>query len=86
MPGPPPQDRNGRRAGCRSDRWCHHPLMPPEKISPTTAASAAGTWSLGDLTVNRIGYGTMRLTENADGTPSTATGPSPSCAGRSNWA
>ncbi|GAA4181968.1 oxidoreductase [Streptosporangium oxazolinicum] len=30
----------------------------------------AGTWELGDLTVNRIGFGAMRLTANADGTPS----------------
>jgi aryl-alcohol dehydrogenase-like predicted oxidoreductase len=36
---------------------------------PITAA-AAGTWSLGDLTVNRMGFGAMRLTGNADGTPS----------------
>ncbi|MET9179027.1 oxidoreductase [Kitasatospora aureofaciens] len=38
------------------------------------AASAAGTWKLGDLEVNRIGYGAMRLTGNgmmgnSDGTP-----------------
>ncbi len=32
-------------------------------------ADAAGTWTLGDLTVNRIGLGAMRLTRNADGTP-----------------
>jgi pyridoxine 4-dehydrogenase len=37
--------------------------------SETTAAGAAGTWTLGDLTVNRIGLGAMRLTTNADGTP-----------------
>ena len=37
--------------------------------APVTAASA-GTWKLGDLTVNRIGLGAMRLTSNADGTPS----------------
>ncbi|MFI9318383.1 aldo/keto reductase [Kitasatospora aureofaciens] len=40
----------------------------------TAAASAAGTWKLGDLEVNRIGYGAMRLTGNgmmgnSDGTP-----------------
>jgi aryl-alcohol dehydrogenase-like predicted oxidoreductase len=35
---------------------------------PITAA-AAGTWQLGDLTVNRIGLGTKQLTDNADGTP-----------------
>jgi aryl-alcohol dehydrogenase-like predicted oxidoreductase len=34
-------------------------------------AAAAGTWTLGDLTVNRIGFGAMRLTRNADGTPGT---------------
>lgn len=36
-------------------------------------AAAAGTWSLGDLTVNRIGLGAMRLTGSAafhQGTPS----------------
>ncbi|MBT2399473.1 oxidoreductase [Streptomyces sp. ISL-100] len=43
--------------------------------SETIAAAAAGTWELGDLTVNRIGFGAMRLTQNgeafgADATPS----------------
>jgi pyridoxine 4-dehydrogenase len=33
------------------------------------SARAAGTWTLGDLTVSRIGLGAMRLTRNADGTP-----------------
>ncbi|MFJ1537357.1 aldo/keto reductase [Micromonospora chalcea] len=33
-------------------------------------AGAAGTWQLGDLTVNRMGLGAMRLTANADGSPS----------------
>jgi aryl-alcohol dehydrogenase-like predicted oxidoreductase len=36
---------------------------------PAITADAAGTWTLGDLTVNRIGFGAMRLTRNADGTP-----------------
>lgn len=38
----------------------------------TTAidARAAGTWRLGDLTVNRMGFGAMRLPQHADGTPS----------------
>ena len=40
----------------------------------TTAAAAAGTWKLGDLTVNRIGFGAMRLTGDGGafhlGTPS----------------
>ena len=33
-------------------------------------AAAAGTWRLGDRTVNRLGFGAMRLMQNADGTPS----------------
>ncbi|MFL6140820.1 MAG: oxidoreductase [Labedaea sp.] len=33
-------------------------------------AAAAGQWTLGDLTVNRIGFGAMRLMSNADGGPS----------------
>ena len=31
-------------------------------ISGTTTAAAAGTWTLGDRTVNRLGFGAMRLT------------------------
>ncbi|WP_374936083.1 aldo/keto reductase [Streptomyces sp. SM5] len=31
--------------------------------SETIGASAAGTWTLGDLTVNRVGFGAMRLTQ-----------------------
>jgi pyridoxine 4-dehydrogenase len=30
--------------------------------SPTLPAAAAGTWTLGDLTVNRLGFGAMRIT------------------------
>jgi hypothetical protein len=45
-----------------------------------------GTWTLGDLTVNRIGFGAMPLMANADGTPSDRTAPAPSWAGRSIWA
>ena len=37
--------------------------------SETITARAAGTWTFGDLTVNRIGLGAMRLTRSADGTP-----------------
>ena len=33
--------------------------------SRTITAAAAGTWQLGDLTVNRIGLGAMRLTGSA---------------------
>jgi pyridoxine 4-dehydrogenase len=29
--------------------------------SPTVTAAAAGTWNLGDLVVNRLGFGAMRL-------------------------
>ncbi|MYS23361.1 MULTISPECIES: aldo/keto reductase [unclassified Streptomyces] len=36
----------------------------------TVGAAAAGTWRLGDLTVNRLGFGAMRLTSTADGRPS----------------
>ena len=32
--------------------------------SEAITARAAGTWTLGDLTVNRIGLGAMRLTGN----------------------
>ncbi|MFG3142117.1 aldo/keto reductase [Streptomyces sp. NPDC048211] len=32
--------------------------------SKTPDAAAAGTWKLGDLTVNRVGFGAMRLTQN----------------------
>jgi aryl-alcohol dehydrogenase-like predicted oxidoreductase len=35
--------------------------MTPETIT----AAAAGTWKLGDLTVNRVGFGAMRLTGSA---------------------
>jgi aryl-alcohol dehydrogenase-like predicted oxidoreductase len=41
--------------------------------SETITADAAGSWKLGDLTVNRIGFGAMRLTGSAAfhlGTPS----------------
>lgn len=36
----------------------------------TITASSAGTWQLGDLAVNRIGFGAMRLTHLANGSPS----------------
>ncbi len=40
-----------------------------EKTRPTMAqethTAAAGTWTLGDLTVNRLGFGAMRLTGSA---------------------
>ncbi|MFF3615501.1 aldo/keto reductase [Streptomyces sp. NPDC002580] len=39
----------------------------------TITAAAAGTWTLGELTVNRVGFGAMRLTGSAafhHGTPS----------------
>ncbi|MFJ3963468.1 oxidoreductase [Streptomyces sp. NPDC090036] len=32
----------------------------------TTAAAAAGTWRLGDLEVNRIGFGAMRLAQTGE--------------------
>ncbi|MFC7550189.1 aldo/keto reductase [Plantactinospora sp. GCM10030261] len=36
--------------------------MPTDKIT----AAAAGTWSLGDRTANRMGFGSMRLTADPD--------------------
>jgi pyridoxine 4-dehydrogenase len=36
--------------------------MPTDKID----AAAAGTWTLGDRTVGRVGYGSMRITANPD--------------------
>ncbi|MCW2877793.1 MAG: putative oxidoreductase, partial [Sphaerisporangium sp.] len=45
----------------------------PVMTSDTITAAAAGTWQLGDLTVNRMGFGAMRLTGSAAfdlGTPS----------------
>ena len=34
--------------------------------SDEITADSAGTWTLGDLTVNRMGFGSMRLTANPD--------------------
>ncbi|MGW5351466.1 oxidoreductase [Streptomyces sp. NPDC004031] len=34
--------------------------------SQTITAAASGTWMLGDMTVNRIGFGTMRLTQHGE--------------------
>ncbi|MFF1479122.1 oxidoreductase [Streptomyces sp. NPDC058301] len=34
--------------------------------SQTTTAAASGTWKLGDRTVNRIGFGAMRLTQHGE--------------------
>ncbi|OEJ34845.1 aldo/keto reductase [Streptomyces subrutilus] len=39
-------------------------------MTETITAASAGTWRLGDLTVNRLGFGAMRLTHLADGSPS----------------
>ncbi|OXM74222.1 oxidoreductase [Amycolatopsis thermalba] len=36
-------------------------------MTETINAAAAGTWQLGDLTVNRMGYGAMRLAISGDG-------------------
>ncbi|MGW6685174.1 aldo/keto reductase [Streptomyces sp. NPDC054961] len=38
--------------------------------SDQITAAHSGTWQLGDLTVRRIGFGAMRLTHLADGSPS----------------
>ena len=45
----------------------------PGMTAETITAAAAGTWTLGDRTVNRLGFGAMRLTGSAAfdlGTPS----------------
>ncbi|ADI12334.1 oxidoreductase [Streptomyces bingchenggensis BCW-1] len=45
----------------------------PSTTDETPTAAAAGMWKLGDLTVNRLGFGAMRLTGSAAfdlGTPS----------------
>jgi pyridoxine 4-dehydrogenase len=75
----PPVGRSSR-ADQRSGRWEHRRRLSglstgsPWQASTVTfegvAARESGTWTLGDLTVNRIGLGAMRLTANADGTPS----------------
>lgn len=39
-------------------------------MTTTINASAAGAWQLGDRTVNRLGFGAMRLMGTADGSPS----------------
>lgn len=44
--------------------------MTSDKIT----AADSGTWLLGDLPVRRIGFGAMRLTHLADGSPATGTG------------
>ncbi|MFF7632873.1 aldo/keto reductase [Kitasatospora sp. NPDC008050] len=48
--------------------------MSTAAAAAVAPAAAAGTWKLGDLEVNRVGYGAMRLTGNgmmgnSDGTP-----------------
>jgi aryl-alcohol dehydrogenase-like predicted oxidoreductase len=43
------------------------------------SAAAAGTWTLGDLVINRMGFGSMRLTQDG---PAFADGAAPSDRGR----
>jgi aryl-alcohol dehydrogenase-like predicted oxidoreductase len=45
------------RPMCPPLRPDYSPRMPPNQIN----AAAAGTWTIGDVTVNRIGFGTKRL-------------------------
>ncbi|MCO1594914.1 aldo/keto reductase [Micromonospora sp. RHAY321] len=42
--------------------------MPTDKIT----AAAAGSWTLGDRTVHRMGFGSMRITANPDREPAIA--------------
>jgi pyridoxine 4-dehydrogenase len=45
-----------------TSRPCPKRTTYPGRVnSPVINAAAAGTWELGDLTVNRIGFGAMRL-------------------------
>jgi pyridoxine 4-dehydrogenase len=39
-------------------------------MTDTITAASAGTWQLGDRTVNRLGFGAMRLMSKANGEPS----------------
>ncbi len=45
--------------------------------SAPVSAAAAGTWRLGDLTVNRIGFGAMRLPQTGRGGGTGATSAEP---------
>jgi aryl-alcohol dehydrogenase-like predicted oxidoreductase len=68
-----------KKQSCRTD-----PSFPPSvgaprhsdnvsRVNSLSPAAAAGTWRLGDLTVNRLGFGAMRLTGSlpfAKGAPS----------------
>ncbi|MFJ4778117.1 oxidoreductase [Streptomyces sp. NPDC088762] len=40
--------------------------MTSQTITASASASASGTWTLGDRTVNRIGFGAMRLTQHGE--------------------
>jgi pyridoxine 4-dehydrogenase len=52
----------------RTDPWFPQTVGAPRqrdslaRVDSSTPAAAAGTWQLGDLTVNRLGFGAMRLT------------------------
>lgn len=60
--------RAGARAGGagrgRRSALCENPLMTSEPTITAVTADAAGTWTLGDLTVNRMGFGAMRLPQH----------------------
>lgn len=38
----------------------------PDMTSETITAAVSGTWTLGDLEINRIGFGAMRLTQSGE--------------------
>ena len=42
-------------------RQCRIVVCQTTAVARQTGGAAAGTWMLGDLTVNRIGFGAMRL-------------------------
>jgi pyridoxine 4-dehydrogenase len=63
----------------RTDPWFPQSVGAPRhrdnltRVDSSSPAAAAGAWRLGDLTVNRLGFGAMRLTGSlpfAKGSPS----------------
>src|SRR5882724_9227547 len=61
------QSRNkglGKKIGGLSGRQ-----IQVRSVAMTTTAAAAGSWMLGDLAVNRMGFGAMRLAGAHSGVP-----------------
>ena len=56
--------RAGKKIGALSGRQ-----IQVRSVAMTTTAAAAGSWMLGDLAVNRMGFGAMRLAGAQSGVP-----------------